>query len=141
MKITIDIGGNDYGFELNRAIYKKLLADREYAEMQNELSKRIKAKNLTKDNANKVGKEVQEEMLDEDITKLLLQNLIMEEQIFYHSLLMHQPNMTKDMASNLLDVAIAEYGGEEVSNLCTKIMENFTQRGEEPKKKMVMRMG
>ena len=137
MKITIEICGKDYGFEMNRATYKKLLADEEYAEMQNEISKRIKTKNLNKDNV----KKVQEEMLDENITKLLLQNLVMEEQIFYYSLLTHQPYMTKDEASKLLDIAYNEYGNEDVSGLCAKIMENFTQRGEEPKKKMVMRMG
>jgi hypothetical protein len=40
----------------------------------------------------------------------------------------------------LLDTAIAEYGSEGVSGLITKLMENFTQMGEQPKKKMVMRM-
>lgn len=141
MKITIEIGGKDYGFEMNRATYKKLLNDEEYAKMQNEITKRLKTKRMTKDNANEVTKQIQEEMLDENITSLLLQNLVMEEQIFYYSLLMHQPDMTMEKASNLLDIAYNEYGSEEVSGLCTKVMENFTQRGEEPKKKMVMRMG
>jgi hypothetical protein len=80
-------------------------------------------------------------MLDEDISALILRNMVMEEQIFYYSLLTHQPDMTIDKASALLDTAIAEYGSEEVSGLTTKLMENFTQRVEEPKKKMVMRMG
>ena len=137
MKITIEIGGKDYAFEMNRWVYKKLLADEEYAKMQNEISKRIRAKN-GKDN---LAQEVAEEMFNEDVSALLLQNLVMEEQIFYYSLLTHQPDMTIDKASALLDTAIAEYGSEEVSGLTTKLMENFTQRGEEPKKKMVMRMG
>ena len=83
----------------------------------------------------------EEEMLDEDISALILRNMVMEEQIFYYSLLTHQPDMTIDKASALLDTAIAEYGSEEVSELTTKLIENFTQRGDEPKKKMVMRMG
>ena len=141
MKITIEIGEKDYSFEMNRATYKKLLADEDYAKMQNELTKRLKTKKMTKDNANEVTKQIQEEMFDENTTSLLLQNLIMEEQIFYYSLLMHQPYMTMEEASNLLDIAYNEYGRKEVSGLCTKVMENFTQMGEEPKKKMVMRMG
>jgi hypothetical protein len=138
MKITIEIGGNDYAFEMNRWVYKKLLADEEYAKMQNEITKRLKDK---KGDAKKAVEKVQEEMLDEDISALILRNMVMEEQIFYYSLLTHQPDMTIDKASTLLDAAIAEYGSEEVSGLTTKLMENFTQRGEEPKKKMVMRMG
>ena len=136
MKITIEIGGKDYAFEMNRWVYKKLLADEEYAKMQNEISKRVRNKN----GKNNLAQEVAEEMFNEDVSALLLQNLVMEEQIFYYSLLTHQPDMTMLEASNLLDVAIAEYGSEEVSGLTTKLMENFTQRGEEPKKKMVMRM-
>ena len=107
--------------------------------MQNEITKRLKDK---KGDAKKGVEKVQEEMLDEDISALILRNMVMEEQIFfYYSLLTHQPDMTIDKASALLDTAIAEYGSEEVSGLTTKLMENFTQRGEEPKKKMVMRMG
>lgn len=137
MKITIDIGGNDYAFEMNRWVYKKLLADEEYAKMQNEITKRLKDK---KGDTKKAIEKVQEEMLDENISALLLSNLVMEEQIFYYSLLTNHPNMTSDEAGELLDLAYAEYGSEEVSGLVTALMENFTQRGEEPKKKMVMRM-
>ena len=138
MKITIEIGGNDYAFEMNRWVYKKLLADEEYAKMQNEITKRLKDK---KGDAKKAVEQIQEEMLDEDISTLILRNMVMEEQIFYYSLLTHQPDMTIEKASVLLDTAIVEYGSEEVSGLTTKLMENFTQRVEEPKKKMVMRMG
>ena len=108
MKITIEIGGNDYAFEMNRWVYKKLLADEEYAKMQNEITKRLKDKKAMKGDAKKAVKEVQEEMLDEDISALILRNMVMEEQIFYYSLLTHQPNMTIDKASALLDTAIAE---------------------------------
>ena len=110
----------------------------ESAKMQNEITKRLKDK---KGDAKKAVEKVQEEMLDENISALILRNMVMEEQIFYYSLLTHQPDMTIDKASALLDTAIAEYGSEEVNGLTTKLMENFTQRVEEPKKKMVMRMG
>lgn len=140
MKITIEIGGNDYTFEMNRWVYKKLLADKEYAKMQNEISKKLKMKQNEKNNMNNAVKEIHTEMFEEDITSLLLQNLIIEEQIFYYSLLTHQPEITSEYASTLLDIAIDEYGEEEVMSLTSKIMENFTQRGETPKKKMVMRM-
>lgn len=131
--ITIEIDGKDYTFEMNRAIYKKLLADEEYSKMQNELSKKIKGKDL------KNEKEMNE-MFGEDISKILLQNLIMEEKIFYFSLLTNHSDMTMEKSSMLLDKAIEEYGSEEVSNLCNTIMGNFTQREDKPKKKMVMRM-
>lgn len=131
--ITIEIEGKDYTFEMNRAIYKKLLADEEYSKMQNELSKKVKGKDL------KNEKEMNE-MFGEDISKILLQNLIMEEKIFYFSLLTNHSDMTMEKSSMLLDKAIEEYGSEEVSNLCNTIMGNFTQREDKPKKKMVMRM-
>jgi hypothetical protein len=140
MKITIEIGGKDYTFEMNRYAYKRLLADKEYAEMQNEISKRVKAKSGKGKSVKAVTEEVGEEMVDGDISAVLLSNMVMEEQIFYYSLLPNQPDMTSKEASALLDTAYAEYGSEEVSKLVSTLMENFTQRGEEPKKKMVMRM-
>ena len=73
MKITIEIGGNDYAFEMNRWVYKKLLADEEYAKMQNEITKRLKDK---KGDAKKAVEKVQEEMLDEDISALILRNMV-----------------------------------------------------------------
>lgn len=131
--ITIEIDGKDYTFEMNRASYKKLLEDEEYSKMQNELSKRIKGKDI------KNEKEINE-MFGEDISKVLLQNLIMEEKVFYFSLITNHSDMTMEKSSMLLDKAIEEYGSEEVSNLCNTIMGNFTQREDKPKKKMIMRM-
>ena len=135
--ITIEIGGKDYTFEMNRTTYKRLLADEEYSKMQNELSKRLKGKNVK--NEEEINK-VQNDMISEDISKMLLQNLIMEEKIFFFSLLTYHSDMTMEKSSTLLDMAIEEYGSNEVSNLCNTIMENFTQREEKPKKKMVMRI-
>ena len=140
MKITVEIGGNDYTFEMNRMAYKRLLADKEYAKMQNELTKRIKSKDLKGKSSNELKDEVGNDLVNENISALILSNLVMEEQIFYYSLLNNHPNMTMDEASDLLDTAIAEYGEAEVSGLTTTLMENFTQRGETPKKKMEMRM-
>lgn len=136
MKITVEIGGNDYTFEMNRMVYKQLLGDAEYSKMQNEITKRAKAKNIKGKNVEEVG----EELIGENISEVLLRSMVMEEQIFYYSLLMNQPNMTILEASSLLDTAIAEYGNEEVSGLITKLMENFTQSGEQTKKKMAMRI-
>lgn len=140
MKITIDIGEKDYTFEMNRAMYKRLLADEEYSKMQNEISRRVKAKSGKGKTAKKVTEEIGEEMFDEDISSLLLSNMVMEEQIFYYSLLTNHPDMTTKKAGELLEQTYVEYGGEAVTELTTKLMENFTQRVEEPKKKMVMRM-
>ena len=64
----------------------------------------------------------------------------MQEQVFYYSLLINQPEITNEQAIELLDIAIEEYGNEAVSELCSKMTENFTQSGEKPKKKMVMRV-
>lgn len=133
MKITIEINGNDYTFEMNRMTYKRLLADKEYAKMQNELSKRVSMKNKSS------AKEVTEDMLMDDITAAMLSNLVMEEQIFYYSLLQNHPDMTVEKASELIDWAYMEYGREAVSELTTKLLENFTQREDQPKKKMVMK--
>ena len=141
MKITIEINKQNYSFEMNRAIYKRLLADEEYSAMQNEITKRVKQNRIKNGDKNKAIEEIQEEMLDGDISALLLRNMVMEEQIFYYSLLTHQPNISLDEARELLDLAVAEYGSEEVSALTTKLMENFTQRGDEPKKKMKMIIG
>lgn len=138
MKITIEIGGKDYTFEMNRWVYKQLLADEEYAKIQGEITKRLKDK---KGDAKKAVKEVQEEMLDEDMTALILHNMVMEEQVFCHSLSINHPELSWEERISLIDVAYNEYGPVQVPALCTKLMENFTQRGEEPKKKMVMRMG
>lgn len=126
MTITIDIEGKDYLFEMNRTVYKRLLADKEYAQMQNEVNKRLASK-----------KNIE---TDENITELLLQNLIMQEQVFYYSLLTHQPDITSDDASKLLDKAYDEYGIEEVNNLVSTLIQNFTQREDQPKKKMVMKI-
>ena len=140
MKITIEIGGNDYTFEMNRMAYKRLLADTEYAKMQNEISKRVKANNYKGKSSKEIEEEIVDEFTDEGLSEMLLRNMVMEEQIFYYSLLSNQPEMTKEKACALIDTAYAEYGREEVSNLTRTLIENFTQSGEETKKKMVMRM-
>ena len=140
MKITVEIGGNDYTFEMNRYTYKRLLADKEYAQMQNEITQRAKAKSGKGKSVKEVTQEISNEMAEDDISAVLLRNMVMEEQIFYYSLLPNQPDMTSKEASDLLDIAYAEYGREEISKLVSTLMENFTQRGEEPKKKMTMRM-
>lgn len=119
MKITVEIGEKDYSFEMNRAVFKRLLADEQYAKMQNEVLEQSKE--------------------DNNSSETLLRNLIMQEQIFYYALLTNHPKMTQTAASNLLDKAYDEYGLEEVNNLISTLIENFTQRENQPRKKMVMK--
>jgi hypothetical protein len=47
--------------------------------------------------------------------------------------------MTKEQANELIDLAYLEYGREAVSELTSKLLANFSQREDQPKKKMVMR--
>ena len=139
MKITIEIKEKDYTFEMNREVYKQLLQDEEYSKVQNELTKKVEA--TSNENENIKVEDVKKEILNDDTNVILLRNMIMQEQIFYYSLLKNQPNISVNEASELLDSAIDEYGMTYVSNLITKLMENFTQREGKSKKKMVMRMG
>jgi signal recognition particle GTPase len=140
MKITIDIGGKDYIFEMNRATYKRLLGDKEYAAMQNEITKRVKAKGLKNKTPDGLKKEIEDELIEDDISAVILRNMVMEEQVFYYALLQNQPEITNEQAVKLMDEAIYEYGSDEVSKLVATLIENFTRREEEPKKQMVMRM-
>ena len=49
MKITIEIGGNDYTFEMNRDVYyRQLMQDQEYIKMQELVSKKAQNKKITK---------------------------------------------------------------------------------------------
>ena len=144
MKITIEIGEKDYTFEMNRFAYKRLLNDKEYAQMQNELSRRAKEK-VEKEKAlgkdkNKLAKELQEDMNNDEVTEILLRNMIYEEQVFSYSLCINHPKLSKEEKIALLEVAYEEYGSEAVANLCSKLMENFIPKGDKPKKEMVMRM-
>lgn len=131
MKITIDIGNKDYTFEMNRFVYKQLLMDEHYAKMQNELSKMVSEEGVDK---------AKNSFIKEGINEIMLRNMIMEEQVFYYALKVHQPQITFAETSELMDLAYEEYGREAVSELTNKLMENFTPVGETTKKKMVMRM-
>lgn len=133
MKITIEIQGTNYTFEMNRNTYKMLLSDEEYAKMQNEITKRI----IERKNEGSID-EVTAQMVNDDVSRTILQNLIMEEAIFHYSLLANHPSMTKEDSVALLDMAIAEYGNEEVTALTQKLIANFTQSEDKPKKKMKM---
>lgn len=136
MKITVEIAGTEYAFEMNRAVYKKLLADEEYAKMQNEITRRLKEKKGAKNAVEEVG----EDMIEENISAAILRNMVMEEQVFFYALTTNHPAITMEDAMALLDLAIAEYGDEEVSTLVMKLLENFTQRVEQPKKKMILKI-
>jgi hypothetical protein len=146
MKITIDIGGKDYAFEMNRDVYyRQLMQDQEYIKMQELVSKKAKNKKITKSNVNQVAKEIEKEVEEETskipLNELMLMNMVREEQIFCHSLSINHPELSWEERIKLIDVAYSEYGAGEVAELCSKLVENFTPVGDEPKKKMVMRMG
>lgn len=134
MKITIEIGGKDYTFEMNRNVYyTQLMQDEEYIKMQDEISKKVKTKDAKK--------EVEKQIEDTPLNELMLRSMVWEEQIFCHSLSINHPELSWEERINLIDLAYNEYGSVAVAGLCSKLVENFTQRDVETKKKMVMRMG
>lgn len=122
MAIITEIGGKDYKFELSRASYKLLLADKEYAKVQDDIIGTI---SNGEDDKEKMAKEYFEKV---GYTNTLLSTLISNEKIFYYSLLKYQPDMTKEEASELMDTMIDEDGSMEyVNELVEAIMESFTQ--------------
>lgn len=122
MAIITEIGGKDYKFELSRASYKLLLADKEYAKVQDDIIGTI---SNGEDDKEKMAKEYFEKV---GYTNTLLSTLISNEKIFYYSLLKYQPDITKEEASELLDTMINEDGSMEyVNELVEAIMESFTQ--------------
>lgn len=122
MAIITEIGGKDYKFELSRASYKLLLADKEYAKVQDDIIGTI---SNGEDDKEKMAKEYFEKV---GYTNTLLSTLISNEKIFYYSLLKYQPDITKEEASELLDTMIDEDGSMEyVNELVEAIMESFTQ--------------
>jgi hypothetical protein len=132
MRITVEIKGADYNFELDRSTYKMLLQDEEYAKMQNELVKQIGKSSDTE--------KATEKLVENDITKAMLTNLITCEKTFYFSLKKHHPEMTKELASELLDSAIEEYGYGEVQGLVSDLTQNFTLMDNSTEKKKMKKI-
>lgn len=122
MAIITEIDGKEYIFELSRATYKLLLADEEYAKMQDDIIKSLDGNGNDKE---KIAKEYYEKV---GYTNTLLNTLITNEKIFYYSLLKYQPNITKEEASNLLDIMFEEDGSMEyINELVETLIESFTQ--------------
>lgn len=116
MKLQTEIGGNIYTFQLTRATYKLLLADKEYAKLQNELVAKL-------DNG-----ETEESIASKDMTNTLLNNIIFVEKVFYYGLKKHHPEITMEQADKLIDIIFEEDGSMEfVNEIATKLVESFTQ--------------
>lgn len=116
MKLQAEIAGNTYTFQLTRSTYKMLLADSEYAKIQNELMKKLDKG------------ETEESIMDKDLTKALLNNMIFTEKVFYYGLKANHPDMTAQEADRLIDVIFEEDGSMEfVNEIAQKLVSSFTQ--------------
>lgn len=141
MAIQISINEQDYTFELNRENYRKyVLQDPEYSAIQTKLGQLSRTKGAKGNNQNEVALSVAEIILENDATLVKQIIMIEQEKIFFASLVKNYPTITVEKSNELLDLAIKEYGEEEVSALCKDLTANFIQVGEEPKKKMVRRI-
>ena len=116
MKLQTEIGGNTYTFQLTRNTYKMLLADKEYAKLQNELVNKL-------DNG-----ETEESIAKGDMTGALLNNLIFVEKVFYYGLKANHPTMTMEEADRLIDIIFEEDGSMEfVNEIAQELVSSFTQ--------------
>lgn len=116
MKLQTEIGGNTYTFQLTRNTYKMLLADKEYAKLQNELVKKF-------DNG-----ETEESIAQSDMTGALLNNLIFVEKVFYYGLKANHPSITMEEADRLIDIIFEEDGSMEfVNEIAQELVSSFTQ--------------
>ena len=141
MALAITINDKEYTFELNRENYRKyVLQDAEYSAIQTKLGQLSRSKGVKGNNQNEVALSVAEIILENDATLIKQITMIEQEKIFFASLVKNYPKMTVEKSNELLDMAIKEYGEEEVAELCKDLTANFIQVGEEPKKKMVKRV-
>jgi hypothetical protein len=141
MAIAITINEKEYTFDLNRENYRKyVLQDPEYSAIQTKLGQLSRSKGAKGANEQEVALSVAEIILENDVTLLKQITMIEQEKIFFASLVKNYPKMSVDKSNQLLDLAIKEYGEEEVAELCKELTANFTQVGETPKKKMVRRV-
>lgn len=116
MKLQTEISGNIYTFQLTRATYKLLLADKEYAKLQNELVARL-------DNG-----ETEESIASKDMTTVQLTNMIFAEKVFYYGLKANHPSMTMEEADRLIDIIFEEDGNMNfINNIAQELVSSFTQ--------------
>ena len=141
MALAISINEQEYTFDLNRENYRKyVLQDPEYSAIQTKLGQLSRSKGVKGKNQNEVALSVAEIILENDATLIKQITMIEKEKIFFASLVKNYPEITVEQSNELLDMAIKEYGEEEVAELCKDLTANFIQVGEEPKKKMVRRV-
>ena len=141
MAIQISINEQDYTFDLNRENYRKyVLQDPEYSAIQTKLGQLSRLKGVKGKDQNEVALSVAEIILENDATLIKQITMIEQEKIFFASLVKTYPEISVEKSNELLDMAIIEYGEEEVAELCKELTANFIQVGEAPKKKMVRRV-
>jgi hypothetical protein len=140
MAIAITINENEYTFDLTRENYRKyVLQDAEYSAIQTKLGQLSRSKGAKGKTQDEVAISVAEIILENDATLVKQITMIEQEKLFFASLVKNYPTITVEKSNELLDMAIQEYGEEEVAELCKDLTANFTQVGE-PKKKMVRRV-
>ena len=141
MAIAIEINEKEYIFDLNRENYRRyVLHDKEYSAIQTKLAQLSMAKGVQGENQGEITKSIAEIIIENDVSLLSEINMIEQEKIFFASLIKNYPDITVEKSNELLDMAISEYGNEEVSKLCKDLTENFIQVGAKPKKQMVKRV-
>lgn len=115
MILTTEIKGTTYKFELTRSVYKQLLADKDYQRVQNEI--------FEKSNTTSEGVSTSIDCQG------LLNDMLFVEMIFHYSLTKHQPYITKEKSSELIDAMFEEDGSMEfVNEIAKTLIESFTQR-------------
>lgn len=140
MAVAIEIKGQEYVFELNRMNYRKyVLQDVEYSAIQTKLASLAREKKVQGESAETATKAVAELIFERDVTLLQQITMVEQEKIFYASLILNQPDITVEKAVELLDLALEEYGEEEVGELCRELTANFTPKGEKTEKKKMVR--
>lgn len=140
MAVAIEIKEKEYVFELNRMNYRKyVLQDPEYSAIQTKLASLAREKKVQGESTENATKAVAELIFERDVTLLQQITMVEQEKIFYASLILNQPDITVEKAVELLDLALEEYGEEEVGELCRELTANFTPKGEKTEKKKMVR--
>lgn len=144
MAIAISINEKEYIFDLDRENYRKfVLQDAEYSAIQGRLGKLgniISLNNKKEIDEEEVQNKVSNIILEQDATLYQQLAMVEQEKIFYASLVKNYPKMTAKESNVLLDLAITEYGFDEVESLCKELTQNFTRVGNTTKKSMAKRI-
>ena len=148
MAEVVTINEKEYIFDLNRENYRKyVLQDYEYATIQTKLASLTTDKTQKKSNNGEeideetVGKTLAEAILENDVTLMQQIKMIEQEKVFFASLIKNYPEITVEESNEILDLAIDEFGREQVAELCNDLTARFAPKLKEgePKKKMLRR--